>query len=818
MLKSLAKKRCPTLVAFREAVQKCQKPGKRVEAVVQRDGDGDAADYRTTLKVASKRQHLITDTPSLDTARDIAAVLKDPIKLQRIIAATFALVDADGSGLVSYTDFLAVMRSWLPPGASRFVTNDELRTLFNQFDGDEIGLLGCHDFPPLVHAMLQDVLHNMIEAPDAVTATLPGAEKPWVGFLVEKPQGKKRLTIQEIEEGGSAHLAGLEVGDEIVSINGVRITTYPLFQEVLQKELRFDAQLTFKIRRSARAYTTKLVVGKREVRTFKNIPKVETINQILDLLKDDQAFEVMAEHVFQQADTDCIGIVKHSDLAAALQLWSPFSTLITPAMLSTAMGLSDLDESGFLAKFQFPAFLHCIVQLAAKWYTIRSSPAMVVTTHKYITPVPTMQIHQAWHQDGLLCGTFRGNGHGHWLRNTNEDHWPHVFVSVLGELVVEKLNGELQTEVLQPGDELFIPAGTVYNAQMKDPNNDRFMFGLGVHHHRWMHAIDAPFLAQEITPTTPRHPWLGFLVEKDLEGGGVRVKAVAPQGPRGLAPGDLLVAVGGTPVSTPAGFQAICKALQPGQSLDLQVEQNGRVVSCAVAALGSRYNHFEHHPVAFTSIQDVDAALQNKKRIAQLARACLAAADGEGNGTVAREGCTAPLAAQLPIPPPLGGPLPEADLLKCFDQVDAGAAGYLTEGELQKFVAKVLEKVLANAIALEERLKPPPPEPEEPRKGSKKDKAGKPKKEARARAKASPSVGLSAQVSKVTKGTAKSKAQPKEKKRSPSIMEGAPVSPWATKKSSGVAVEVDLLGSGTVRMTPRSKAPAMQRTMPDPSD
>jgi S1-C subfamily serine protease len=68
-------------------------------------------------------------------------------------------------------------------------------------------------------------------------------------------------------------------------------------------------------------------------------------------------------------------------------------------------------------------------------------------------------------------------------------------------------------------------------------------------------------------------PWLGIEVSMP-PGGGVIVSSVAPRGPAqraGIAPGDVVLQVGNTAVSSPADVEAALQGMQPGQSVPITV-------------------------------------------------------------------------------------------------------------------------------------------------------------------------------------------------------------------------------------------------------
>jgi S1-C subfamily serine protease len=85
------------------------------------------------------------------------------------------------------------------------------------------------------------------------------------------------------------------------------------------------------------------------------------------------------------------------------------------------------------------------------------------------------------------------------------------------------------------------------------------------------------------------HGWLGVLCsdkDADLPGGGAQITAVYPESPAakaGLAPGDVVVRAGGSPVNGRAQLVAAARTLRPQDPLDVQYVRDGRTRSLTVA-------------------------------------------------------------------------------------------------------------------------------------------------------------------------------------------------------------------------------------------
>lgn len=76
--------------------------------------------------------------------------------------------------------------------------------------------------------------------------------------------------------------------------------------------------------------------------------------------------------------------------------------------------------------------------------------------------------------------------------------------------------------------------------------------------------------------------YLGLVADETLTENGVRVTAVYPRGPAataGVEPGDIITAIGGTPVRSLDEMQAVVSAARPGQMLDFDVRRGIRRMS-----------------------------------------------------------------------------------------------------------------------------------------------------------------------------------------------------------------------------------------------
>ncbi len=68
------------------------------------------------------------------------------------------------------------------------------------------------------------------------------------------PQGRM-IEIVYVQPAGPAYRAGLEVGDRIVEVNGVRVETLPAFQHALGSA-GYSARLTVLLRKTSEVVTT----------------------------------------------------------------------------------------------------------------------------------------------------------------------------------------------------------------------------------------------------------------------------------------------------------------------------------------------------------------------------------------------------------------------------------------------------------------------------------------------------------------------------------------------------------------------------------
>eukprot|EP00667_Euglena_gracilis_P002663 EG_transcript_2668 len=831
---------CDSMKDFRAAMKVCKKPGKKVVITGRRGRDDE---FRVNLKIGVKKRVIIEDVPSINSLAELRAVLKDPVKLKKITEASFAAADEDCSGLVTKAEYTNAMRKWLSPEAAAFISDEELNNTFEQCDTDGSGFLGLREFPNLVLVMLNDMLKNMNTASDSITATILGPEKPWLGFTVRKPRGQKQVFIHEVEEHSPASIAGLSSGDQIVSFGGVRITNLLKFHDYLDKRLRFALPLVVKFKRFGKVYTTKLVVGHKESIVYKNVRSSYTASQLDAIRNDSEAFTVVTEHLFQKLDEKSLGLVDTHQLLTVLRGWEPLDTHINEQVLAEILSLHDFDESGYINKAQFYDLFRSLLTVTFRWQDVSRSAPLYLRRQKHAFPVPTSKITQSWHAQGYLGGTFHVEGHRAWMRTTTRDHWPHIFVAVSDNLLIEKASGEPQRETLQPGDEIFIPAGTVYNVKVRDENASRFMFALCVNSGLGHGTLSLPFLQQEVQPVGKRHVGLGFRVATDPATKKLKVSWVSKDTDSGLQVGDTLVSIDSTAVATRKEFQSALKRCVVGQEVRVDVVQaaTGESLVVYIPAQASRHNVHFSEDTAITSLESLDTLMGDKKKLKQFTQACFAGCDVSGSGVVDRSSFSTQLMQQLSVPEAMGGALPEEEVVKVFEKADVGHADYLTAAEFRKVMGKVLKTIRLKALAIEEQSQPPPPPVVEPvaedspvkdvkdlRKGKRKRVVrrklvvGKP---AAFRVKASKpavkktvvttkrtgagrgAVGVGQFQVKITRQTKVARSGLR------GDSEGA-LSPWSTKKPKprkAFGEQAELVTMRRISVTPRSKAAALGR-------
>jgi len=822
VLVSFGKIRVDDMNGFREAMKVAKKPGKSVVVVGRRGRDEE---FRVNVKIGVKKRVIIEDVPPLTTLDEVRAVLRDPAKLQKVAEAAFAAADTDCSGLVTQAEFIEAMRTWLGPSFTHFLSDKELIANFGAVDTDGSNFLGKREFPVLVQGMLTDMLRNMNVVSDALTATIGGPERPWLGFSVTKPRGRKQVLIQDVEPSSPGTQAGLAAGDQILSLGGTRITTLIKFNEYLSKHLRPDLPLVVKFKRLGRPYTTRLIVGARESTIYKNVRDSYTTEEVNGFRNDAESFAVIAEHLFGKGDERGVGIIEASSVLTLLRGWGTVTQNISEDTLREIISMHDFDESGYVNKAQFYQVLRTLLNLSCKWEESYKSPSMVVRRKKYPLPVPTGSVTAEWHTRGFTGGTFKTAGHRSWLRNTNAEHWPHMFIAVHDNLIVEKVHGTAQREVLEPGDEIFIPAGTTYDVTAKNEDYVQFMFALCLNCGL---ATDTSatltLLQQEIQPPSKRHASLGFRVGSDAMTKQLKVTWVGKtrdMTQSGIAVGDTLVSIDTVPIATKKDFQDACRRCVIGQLVRVEVLKGGEPLVAFVPAIMSRHSVTFSDETTVNSLEALETVLSDKKKLKSFSKACFVGCDATGRGVVDRDMFVSRLHATLDVPAALGGALEDAELLSFFDKADTGAATYVTEGEFQKMLQRVLEKVHQNALVVEAQSRPPieelPPSPRPQRPGKRAARSRKNKGKV-LRKKVAGARTAKAVVTRtmVTTRTAKKRAggRSSSSKRAAGRRDNsatAALSPWGRKSEvteSHEVVTTSTTTSAQITMAPRSKAGA----------
>ena len=590
-LVSVASLRVMNMKMFKLAMAEFKRPGLVIDAGILRNNEH----LTLKLEIGVKKQVEVGDVPPLTTQDEILAVVGDPVKLEQVATAAFAAADADCSGLVTTKEFVAAMREWLPEDISGALSDSDLRKAFNNCDTDRSGYLGLVEFPRIMKGLLSSILEGergmfLQRAASAKSLTMLGA--PYVGWVVQKKRGQKKLFLVDVVEGGPADEAGLQDGDQLISVDETAVASYPNYRKTMRENMVAGGKLMVTYKRRGKKFSTELVVGTREPVVLQDVPPMNVMDDIGAVLKDDVKFAVAAEHAFQSADADMSGLVTQKELLEALETWRPLTGLISANVLMQAVSLCDADESGYISKREFPGFLRFLLGAIWQWHENSMYPPMEVTEGKYALPVATHDIYQEWRAQGYLSGTFPVSANKQWLRNTNQAQRPHLIVAVESNITLEKLNGLPQTVVLRPGDELYVPPGTIYDWRCDD-GNPRFLFGLGTGTFEspmqlsFLESMAASFRMGRIF-----HPWLGFQVERDPNHKKqLLVRDVAELGPAymaGILEGDTLLSMDGDPVKTPKDFRTRIAQFKMGEVVKVRVDRNGCSIPLDVEVNSSR--------------------------------------------------------------------------------------------------------------------------------------------------------------------------------------------------------------------------------------
>ena len=589
-LVSIESMRIATMKMFKVAMTEFKRPGLVIEVGILRSG----SPLTVKLEIGVKKQVDVGEVPPLTSSEEILDVLGDSVKLEQVAKAAFAAADADCSGLVTTKEFISAMREWLPAEISPYLGDNDLRKSFTNCDTDKSGYLGLVEFPRIMKGLLSSILEGERglfgrRAASAKSLVMLGA--PYAGWVVHKKRGVKRLYLVDIVEGGPADEAGLHENDELISVDGTRVGSYPKYRQLMKQCMVPGGKMTITYRRRGKKFSTELTVGTREPAIIQNVPQLHVMEDIGTVLNDEEKFSILAEHAFQSADADMSGLVTHQELLEALESWRPLAGLLSAEVLMEAVSLCDADESGYIAKREFPGFLRFLLNLVWRWHQLNSYPPMEVTVGKHPLPVQTHNIYQEWNTEGFLCGNFPAAPKKAWLRTTNQAQRPHFIVAVDSKVTLKKLNGLEQTVVLSPGDEVFIPQGTYYDYQSDDAES-HFLFALGIGKASPMKLSFLESAAQSFRKGQIFHPWLGFQAEKDpTKKNQLLVREVPWGGPAaaaGMTDGDVLQSIDGTPVKSLKDFRKMVTECKLGDVVAVRVSRTEVSIGFEIEVKSSR--------------------------------------------------------------------------------------------------------------------------------------------------------------------------------------------------------------------------------------
>ena len=85
----------------------------------------------------------------------IKSILRDKRKINKIVKATFDMVDKDGSGLIELTEFEIVMNKISLDMGMKLPTLTDIKTIFNTLDTDRSGLISYKEFKLLIVSILE---------------------------------------------------------------------------------------------------------------------------------------------------------------------------------------------------------------------------------------------------------------------------------------------------------------------------------------------------------------------------------------------------------------------------------------------------------------------------------------------------------------------------------------------------------------------------------------------------------------------------------------------------------------------------------------
>ena len=138
---------------FSQAMKAHKKIGLEVSVTVSRAGDH----HTLTLTVGSKKRPALTDVPLLATLDDVATILADPAKVEKIAQMALASLDLDMDFLVGVDELTNGVQGWLPPDLARRISPAELLRIFKACDDNQSGYLCQPEMTAAVEQILQQL-------------------------------------------------------------------------------------------------------------------------------------------------------------------------------------------------------------------------------------------------------------------------------------------------------------------------------------------------------------------------------------------------------------------------------------------------------------------------------------------------------------------------------------------------------------------------------------------------------------------------------------------------------------------------------------
>eukprot|EP01004_Peranema_trichophorum_P001594 NODE_1197_length_2076_cov_57.257040_g1008_i0.p1 GENE.NODE_1197_length_2076_cov_57.257040_g1008_i0~~NODE_1197_length_2076_cov_57.257040_g1008_i0.p1 ORF type:complete len:590 (-),score=142.68 NODE_1197_length_2076_cov_57.257040_g1008_i0:306-1898(-) len=291
--------------------------------------------------------------------------------MERATAACFQAADDDLSGLVTRTEFTVAMRKWLPQELSRYVSDNELQSVFDRVDVDKSGFLAKSEFQPVVDGLFRLITGNERGGVDSSGVSVehflyppePENGEPWLGMAVRKPKGFPTLWVRDVAEGGPAWAGGLQDGDELTSFASTRTSGLSLkaFRK-LCKDLRIGHPVNVQFNRGETPMVATITVGVRQKFDIPNVPPMNTVSDIEAILRDPVKLETVTQYSFQEADNDLSGLVTRNEFRKFLRAHLPEARHVPDTEINSLFDQMDIDESGYLAYSEFASLISLVLQ------------------------------------------------------------------------------------------------------------------------------------------------------------------------------------------------------------------------------------------------------------------------------------------------------------------------------------------------------------------------------------------------------------------------------------------------------------------------